>query len=507
MKSTSDKKVQMAWGFNSKGSPVHISNVKKEVDSNFFCIDCGQRIVAKQGKKKNWHFAHKIACKCNGESVLHYIAKKAIADSLNAEMTLPNFYLKVNSIDLYGKDDVFVHEESLGSSVISMAKDEVQLGDQIVDSMINQGLEGELAIEIYVTHKKSDDDILKFREKRVNVIEIDLSEIPWDASFETIKEQVLNGAPRKWLNYNLECDIKAKAIDRRLKELKRLDEQLRQDFYQEVQHACSIGRTDFFYKEFWEKREGRSADGTFLESVVKIKPRIIRLNNDLKKVSGGYRATAIVKVKKEIPIHVYFLLDMDELKVENARPYFQLKYSPSGRYGSDVFHASWNNIESWMRKLSMLADSKLKEKIAQQDSFNIASKKFIKKIDAMTEADKMKFFYNRVNSKLSPPFSPGKFHISWNCCEHVWKSVVYHYKIQGRQQILATDEISNDEWIVSILNLPNNQKDNVIRSKMLYKFFRELSDAGVLHKPNGLAFRCKPKKTSGINMGVGLASN
>lgn len=56
----------------------NITNIKNAVrNCYYYCIGCGSRLVARQGKIKKWHFAHKSEqSNCSFESYLHKVAKE-----------------------------------------------------------------------------------------------------------------------------------------------------------------------------------------------------------------------------------------------------------------------------------------------------------------------------------------------------------------------------------------------------------------------------------------------
>jgi hypothetical protein len=70
--------VEFPWAFNRKGDPIHIDDAKKDSDGPFSCPDCTEELVARQGPKRTWHFAHKADSACRGESAEHKIAKRLL---------------------------------------------------------------------------------------------------------------------------------------------------------------------------------------------------------------------------------------------------------------------------------------------------------------------------------------------------------------------------------------------------------------------------------------------
>lgn len=62
------------FAFNNKNELVNINNVDKKQKENYFCINCGDEMIARKGKIKAHHFSHKIKA-CSYESYLHKLAK------------------------------------------------------------------------------------------------------------------------------------------------------------------------------------------------------------------------------------------------------------------------------------------------------------------------------------------------------------------------------------------------------------------------------------------------
>lgn len=75
---------------NKTGELIHISNITKDNKDQyeFLCPKCKTPLIPKMGDINTHHFAHKNAdCTINGESIVHLLAKKIIAD--NNEIVVP----------------------------------------------------------------------------------------------------------------------------------------------------------------------------------------------------------------------------------------------------------------------------------------------------------------------------------------------------------------------------------------------------------------------------------
>ncbi|KFK56722.1 competence protein CoiA family protein [Vibrio vulnificus] len=194
--------VKLGWGLAKDGTYKHIRSADNGLKCDCVCPDCQQPLVANQGNVKRWHFAHASNAECKGESVIHRLAKQVIVNAAHSGLPL---YLSSNGGAVYEQDkDGIVHSKEWYAPErqyhIRQAKEEVKLGSQIVDVLCYDSSGNALAVEIFYTHKKSDVDIQKFAQNSVEAIEIDVSRLPWDATYEQIEKAVLQNARRTVLH-------------------------------------------------------------------------------------------------------------------------------------------------------------------------------------------------------------------------------------------------------------------------------------------------------------------
>ncbi|MEM9488183.1 MAG: competence protein CoiA family protein, partial [Myxococcota bacterium] len=62
------------------GAIVHVSEVASGYQPDCRCVLCGGALVARKGRVKAHHFAHASAAPCTGESILHHLAKRMLAE-------------------------------------------------------------------------------------------------------------------------------------------------------------------------------------------------------------------------------------------------------------------------------------------------------------------------------------------------------------------------------------------------------------------------------------------
>ena len=75
--------IRQTFALNNEGIITSIRDVQRGLSCNCTCPSCNTNLIAKQGKKREWHFAHRGNHNCiNGaESSLHLAAKQVVASS------------------------------------------------------------------------------------------------------------------------------------------------------------------------------------------------------------------------------------------------------------------------------------------------------------------------------------------------------------------------------------------------------------------------------------------
>lgn len=173
------------------GERVDVKDVQNGLKCGCVCFDCGQLVVAKQGPKLRWHFAHHVSTSCrpSPESELHFFAKTLLADRL--WLWIPP--VRANAADM-------VKRISEGGKY-RFAEVRVERADGNVRPdllLIAKGGET-LHIEIFVRSKVDSVKLEKLRTRGISSIEIDLSRLDWDVR-DSWERAILETAPRKWLH-------------------------------------------------------------------------------------------------------------------------------------------------------------------------------------------------------------------------------------------------------------------------------------------------------------------
>ncbi len=201
------------WAFQlSTDRMVHVSEVPNGKDCGCICPNCASPLLAKQGKKRRWHFAHSGETgDCHGlaETALHKAAKDSL-QLLQSGILLP-------------KEKIRRQGWLLGEGYRSAAR--WRLDQLMTDVLPAQRLSGwtfrieptdwrdsgfqpdailhkdnwKLAIEFRVTHQVDENKLEQLRKAKLPAMEIDLSNVPRNIRRDTLIRMIDSEAPRQWL--------------------------------------------------------------------------------------------------------------------------------------------------------------------------------------------------------------------------------------------------------------------------------------------------------------------
>ena len=186
--------VKIAWAKGQNGQPVHIKDASNGKGCLCTCFECAEPLIAVQSKtgRRAWHYSHESHTKCSGMSALHYVAQQIIVDRVGESMAIPGLSVSINDTDFLNNDVCFGKDISPTKIRFSSAVKETRVGNKIVDVFCSEASGDIVAFEVCVTHAKTTADIQYFNEQGLRVVEIDLSHMPWDASFKEIQHAVLH---------------------------------------------------------------------------------------------------------------------------------------------------------------------------------------------------------------------------------------------------------------------------------------------------------------------------
>ena len=218
--------VQLAFGRHPDGRIIHISQAARGKFQRCVCPNpaCGRPLIAKKGSELEHHFQHAglsanekaagVAPSCSGGQMtaLHEFAQQILAESKC--LTLPAVEVEFNQNYLKQSDrKMFEFDGAILES---------RTGD-IIPDVIVVACGVYLLIEIFVTHRCNIEKIKKIAELGISALEIDLSQVPRDASYEQIAEAILHTAPREWL-FNRKRELLRKGLEEKAKQERAIKE-------------------------------------------------------------------------------------------------------------------------------------------------------------------------------------------------------------------------------------------------------------------------------------------
>lgn len=179
----------LAYAQTADGMIIHIDKYEAGLVS---CPECDEFLVAKKGKIRRHHFAHKSnsECKSAPETALHKAAKQILMQE--KALRLPSFETIVE-----GKLRKLTTERPRYE--FYKCKIEEKRSDVRSDAVLTDKNERDLLVEIFVTHRVDESKLTKLREQGESAIEIDLSGIDRAVNESELRDLVVSSASRTWL--------------------------------------------------------------------------------------------------------------------------------------------------------------------------------------------------------------------------------------------------------------------------------------------------------------------
>ena len=237
--------VKLQWGIKNE-KIVHISEIPKEergLACGCICSNCKDRLLAKLGDERQYHFAHCANTECNIEyahqTALHMLAKEIIEQE--KVIKLPGLLVKFEDLDLAReKDNVHVwhswRNRNLGhqyNDYIEKIDESVVAFDQVVlekkisaiipDIVARKG-DRTYLIEIAVTHFTEENKRKAMEALGYEAIEINIEDISRGGiKREELKDILINQTKRKQWIFNSQKRGLLVTAEKKAKEI--LDEQ------------------------------------------------------------------------------------------------------------------------------------------------------------------------------------------------------------------------------------------------------------------------------------------
>ena len=181
---------------------INIENVESGLACNCQFPSCGEKLVAKKGKKVMHHFAHKsgATCEYGYETSLHLAAKEIL--SKTKEITIPAVY--VHFPDSLKKDELICESKKITLDHIEV---EHRL-ENIIPDLIVHSRNKVLLIEIYATHAIDETKLKKIKALNISTIEINLKKIDRSIDEKNFSELLINGVEeKKWIYNSLSNNV------------------------------------------------------------------------------------------------------------------------------------------------------------------------------------------------------------------------------------------------------------------------------------------------------------
>ena len=173
------------------GQRADVKDVANGLQCRCICFECGQPVLAKQGPKLGWHFAHHAPTNCRPtpESELHFFAKTLLADRLW-------LWIPAVRATAAGRTEPISDRKQYKFSEVRVEKAD---GNVRPDLLLVTASGKVLHVEIYVRHRVDPIKMEKLRNRGISSVEIDLSKLDWDVR-GAWEAAILVTAPREWLH-------------------------------------------------------------------------------------------------------------------------------------------------------------------------------------------------------------------------------------------------------------------------------------------------------------------
>ncbi|OYX96787.1 MAG: hypothetical protein B7X90_08770 [Novosphingobium sp. 17-62-19] len=176
---------------DAEGRRADVKDVANGLQCRCVCFECGQLVLAKQGPKLRWHFAHHAPTNCRPtpESELHFFAKTLLADRL--WLWIPEVRAQAA-----GRTEPISDRRTYEFSEVLVEKAD---GNVRPDLLLVTASGKILHVEIYVRHRVDPIKLEKLKSRGISSVEIDLSKLDWD-NRDAWELAILETAPREWLH-------------------------------------------------------------------------------------------------------------------------------------------------------------------------------------------------------------------------------------------------------------------------------------------------------------------
>ena len=237
-----------------KGTENHlrfVDDVPRGLECNCVCPYCKVDLMAKQGQKKEHHFAHKNNKNCTGArmTALHMLAQNVLAET--KQVMLPeyngNYYKHCAELKTFER----VEKEQVCRNEDSMRRPDC-IG-------YNDTKGGNIWIEIYCRHKIDETKKAEIRAQQQYCIEIDFSDwLKTNYSEEDVKNRLLEISHREWI-----CCPNFDRIEERKRQEEERKKALEKEYQLQQEMILKQYRKDVL--SWYEDGDSRKADAIIRE--------------------------------------------------------------------------------------------------------------------------------------------------------------------------------------------------------------------------------------------------
>lgn len=172
-------------------SIIHIDEVPNGLMCNCICSKCNKPLIAKNsGHIRIHHFAHIAESNCNGETLIHLMAKSIIKEK--KYLWIKNGYGLITRIDF-----------------IKVSEEKNILDSSFIADLICHTKQSRVIIEIIVTHEIDEPKKEFLINNKITSLRIDLTNAGID-DFNVLPNNfddlILRNSNRNWIHYNNEFD-------------------------------------------------------------------------------------------------------------------------------------------------------------------------------------------------------------------------------------------------------------------------------------------------------------
>jgi len=480
--------VKLGWARSAAGEIVHITQVLRGKACGCVCPDCQGALLARQGKKTTWHFAHSADTTCQGESAIHLAAKAQLvkAAALGLPILLPKSGGEITRRDiaLVEHSEKWVNEKA--KYLANGAREEVRLPfGNIADVVLSGEDERDLAVEVFVTHKKSPEDRKKYKKGEFDAIEIDVSSLPWNADPKTVLAQVTSNAPRTWIYSSDNRMLKGSATRALEARVENINESLQAEIRNLVIKSVIPRlekRAGIEWPEIKRWAEGKDSLGKKVVSNHKEIPVLTAIGKNIQPAGECWITTGVVNSKTKVDV-LFCPREIDISKYLPEGPTLCVEcYFRDGNYGwlFERDWLEWRNINSWESKVEARAKKNLEQEIIRLDKRDRNLAVYAEKFRSLPNKEKLQVLAKDLG--LNPPLSVGNIHAGWNAPWSVWKALVWRYKIRGKEgKKIQVGRVAMDDWLGALTYFPSGLDMEEERCKSLWFWFLELESLDILY--------------------------